>query len=98
MLVTSIFSFSYNVFNGHLFQGWNQVEKSELCGKGLNHTTIFFAINVRILTFNSLPNDKPLDQSKFKEVADDKINAAKKFEFVWAMVENILGKGENAGY
>ena len=39
-----------------------------------------------------------LDQSKFKELAVDKINATKKLKFVLGMVENILGKGENAGY
>ena len=47
--------------------------------------------------FKSLPNHKILDQSKFKELAEDKINATKKFELGLRMVENILGKGENAG-
>ena len=49
-------------------------------------------------SFNCLPNDKILDQSKFKELADDKISATKELKFVLGMVENILGKGENAGY
>ena len=44
---------------------------------------------------NSLPNDKFLDLSKFKAFADDKINVA---HFVLGKVENIVGKGENAGY
>ena len=35
LLVTSIFSFSHNVFKRLLFQGH---EKSVLCGKGLNQT------------------------------------------------------------
>ena len=47
---------------------------------------------------NSLSNNKILDHSKFKELADDKINATKKLKFVKGMAENILGKGENAGY
>ena len=51
-----------------------------------------------VVAFNSLPNDKILDQSKFKEPADDKINATKNLKFGLGMVENILGKGENAGY
>ena len=47
---------------------------------------------------NSLPNDKILDESKSKELADDKINAIQKLKFVLRRVENIVGKGENAGY
>ena len=47
---------------------------------------------------NSLQKDKILDQPKFKEPVDKKINATGKLKFgVW-MVENIFGKGENAGY
>ena len=49
------------------------------------------------MNLNSLPNDKVLDLSKFKALADDKINATKKSRFVLRMVENIFGKGENAG-
>ena len=33
----------------------------------------------------------------FKALADDKMNVTKKFEFVLGMVENSMGKGENAG-
>ena len=47
---------------------------------------------------NSLPNDKILDQPKFKTFADDKINVTEKLKFVSGRVENILGKGENADY
>ena len=46
---------------------------------------------------NSFPNDKILDLCKFKELADENINEAKKLKFVSKMIENILGKGENAG-
>ena len=41
---------------------------------------------------------KILDWPKFKALADDKINVTEKLKFVLGMVENILGKGENAGY
>ena len=51
------------------------------------------------LTFvNPLPNDKFLDWSKLKAFADEKINATRKLNFVLGRVENIVGKGENAGY
>ena len=47
---------------------------------------------------NSLPNNKILAQSKLKALADGKINVIQKLKFVSGRVENILGKGENAGY
>ena len=47
---------------------------------------------------NSLQNDKIQYQYKLKAFADDKINVAKKFKFVSGRVENIMGKGENAGF
>ena len=49
-------------------------------------------------SINSLPNDKILDWSKLKAFADDKINVAEKLSFVLGRVENIVEKGENAGY
>ena len=42
--------------------------------------------------------DKVLDWSKLKHFADEKIYVTEKMEFVLEMVENIVGKGENAGY
>ena len=33
-----------------------------------------------------------------KDLTDDKINATQKLNFVLGRVENIVGKGENAGY
>ena len=48
--------------------------------------------------FNSLPNDKFLYLSKLKAFADVKINVREKLEFVLGSMENIVGKGENAGY
>ena len=47
--------------------------------------------------FNSLPNEKFLDWSKLKALADNKIKLAEKLKFVLGRVENIVGKGENAG-
>ena len=48
--------------------------------------------------FSSLPNDKMFDRSKLKAFADDTIKVAKIMIFVFDGVENIVGKGENAGY
>ena len=47
--------------------------------------------------FNSLPNDKILDGSKRKAIADDKIHLNEKLKLVLKRVENIVGEGENAG-
>ena len=48
--------------------------------------------------FNSLPNDKNLDWFIMKAFADNKINENKKMKFCLKRVENIVGKGQNAGY
>ena len=47
---------------------------------------------------NFLPNDKILDLSKLNALADDNLNANNKLKFGLERVENIAGKGENAGY
>ena len=53
---------------------------------------------------NSSPNNKILDWSKLKAIADNKIKKKKKkyvtenLKFVLWRVENTVGKGENAGY
>ena len=47
---------------------------------------------------NSLPNDNILDLSKFTAFADDKRVLTQKSQFVLGRVEDIVGKGENAGY
>ena len=46
----------------------------------------------------TLPINKILDWSKFKAIAEDKINVGLKLKAVYGRVENIVGKGENAGY
>ena len=48
--------------------------------------------------FNSLPNDKILDWSKLSAYADDNMKVTEKLKFVLVRVENIVEKGENAGY
>ena len=47
---------------------------------------------------NPLLNGKIFDLSKFKGFADDKINFELKLKFDLGREENIVGKGENAGY
>ena len=47
---------------------------------------------------NSLPNEKNLDWSKFKEFADNNSNVNQIVKFALGRVENIVGKGENADY
>ena len=47
---------------------------------------------------NSLQKDNILDEYKFKAFAEDKIIAIQKLKVVLGRVENIVGKGENAGY
>ena len=45
-----------------------------------------------------LPNDYSLTLFKLKSIANDKINVTLKLTFFIGWVENIVGKGENAGY
>ena len=52
---------------------------------------------LKVRLFKSLPNDNILDWSKLKAFADDKIILNEKLEFVLEIIENIVGKGENAG-
>ena len=47
---------------------------------------------------NSLPDDQVLDWSNLKAFADDKLKVTEKLKFVLRRIENIIGKGENAGY
>ena len=61
---------------------------------------MFFSSSTNILQLkiNSLPSDKIFDWSKLKAFVDDTINVNEKFKFGLGKVENIVGKGENAGY
>ena len=47
--------------------------------------------------FNPLPDDKILGLSKFKAVADNKLNVTQNVKVVFHRIENV-GKEENAGY
>ena len=47
---------------------------------------------------NPLPDDKILGLPKFKALADDKSNVTQNIKVVFHRIENIMGKGENAGY
>ena len=59
---------------------------------------VLYSIPVETM-FHSLTNDKCLDQAKFKAFADDNSNVDKMVIFsVKERVENIVRKGENAGY
>ena len=49
------------------------------------------------MLINSLPSDKFLNLSKLQAFGDNKINVTEKLKFVFARVEIIVGKGENAG-
>ena len=81
MLATSIFSFSNNVFfpSRHKIQVFSHnyfvVCKCLEFGQVLN-IVIWQSIN-------SLPNGKILDWSKFKALADDKINRTKNLNLFW---------------
>ena len=48
--------------------------------------------------FNSLPHIKIWAWPIFKEFADNKIKVAQMMKSVLVWFENIVGKGENAGY
>ena len=50
------------------------------------------------MSLNSLRNDKTLDWSKLNAPADDKIKVLKLMIPDFDRVENIVGKGENAGF
>ena len=61
--------------------------------------SLLFIMQSNINTlFRSLPNDKILDLSKLKAFADNNLNVNQKLKVASEKVENIVGKGENAGY
>ena len=47
---------------------------------------------------NSLPDNKILHWTKLKVFAVDKLHVSRIFGFAIDMVDNIMRKGENAGY
>ena len=112
LLVTSNFSFSHSVLNpfGDLSAIFMKL-KIVICKrfhfgrvqnlsfeKGLNACIIHCIIHCTKHVINTLPNDKILDVTKLKAFADDRINVAQMMIPVFVGLENIVGKGENAGY
>ena len=67
-----------------------ELKKKSLCNN-------FIGIIFLDLPVKSLPNDKILDLSKLRAFADDNLNANYKLKFGLGRVQNIVGKGENAG-
>ena len=61
-----------------------------------NYSTRFYGKGIDYI--NPLPNDKISDWLKLKAFADDNLNVAKIMISPSDRVENIVGKGENAGY
>ena len=56
-----------------------------------------FCSSVIVYSFKPLPLNKYVDPFKFKVSANDKTKSHAKMKIYFGMVENILGKGENAG-
>ena len=71
----AVSSFSLNVLKRLLSQG---------CGSFIPQRQI-----LRKKTFNSLPNNKILDQTKIKAFADNKLNVTKMIISVFDRVENL---------
>ena len=59
---------------------------------------LFLFLTEKDRSQNSLPSHKILDQSKYQAFADNKINLTQKLKSVLGWKQNILGKGENAGF
>ena len=59
--------------------------------------SITYPVRFFVIDLNSLPNVRFLDQSKLKAFSDDKIIVTSHQTFFLGWVENIVGKGENAG-
>ena len=53
---------------------------------------------MKTISPTSLPNDENLDLSKLKAFAEDILHLTEMMKYVFERVENIVGKGENAGY
>ena len=49
------------------------------------------------MVFNYLLNDKTIHRRNFKTFADDNLNVTEMAKLIFDRVENIVGKGENAG-
>ena len=77
------------------------LKRNKHCTKGRKHWLPAFPPFPTMFSkafSNSLPNNEISDCSKLKSCAADKINMTENLEIVLCRVENIVGKGENAGY
>ena len=119
MLVTSIFSFSLNVYypvkencairaipilSSAKALNWDKA-RDLLPGKGFISTNYRFDVTRAPYEgrafrqgLNSLPHDQLLDWTKLKAFADDKINVAEMMNSLSDKSEDIVEKGENAGF
>ena len=66
--------------------------------KNLKFDFPMVSLKFSILFLKSLTNSNNLNSTKFKAFADNKLNVAKMMISLFDRVENIVGKGENAGY
>ena len=57
-----------------------------------------FYLFIDNLHINSLPNNKILNVTRLKAFADDKFSVAKVMISLFDKIQNIVRKGENAGY
>ena len=80
----------FHIIIKHMEEYWKNIEGEHMV-KMCTYGPVWNSV------FNSLPNDKILDRLKFKAIADNKTNVSKKLKFVLGRVEDIVGKGENAG-
>ena len=71
-------------------------------GRWLLVISIFFLVtdcfSILIWQLYTLQNDEYVDLSNLKAFADNNFITAKKIELFYDRIENIVGKGENAGY
>ena len=59
---------------------------------------LFFVVFFLYIRAKPLPDIKILALSKLKGFAADKLIATQNIRFIFHLLENIVGKGENAGY
>ena len=97
----AISPFSHSVFKRLV---WQTRKNQGLFGKGFIATfQLLSAVSFNLGwsgngVLNSLPNNNFLDWTKLKAFADNKLNAGKIKNSVFERLENIAGKGGNAGY
>ena len=69
---------------------------TELHGLG-NMSRIFIFLSSQMI-INNLPNNEISNWSKLEAFADDKIKVTESLKFGLGMVQNVVGKEENAVY